>query len=364
MGVKPSKQSGVMQSTALGDGGAVIMEDRACVGCGYNLRGLSATGKCPECGRPAGAFKASRYDDGISNAPLSWLRSFAFGSNLLLASYIGMVLMLGLGIFTNDPLVMYGRMAAAVAWGVAVFWVTQPRPPYPGRNLPPEKEWKILRLSTRMTNVGWALANLYGVLMTAQVVGSGSMQELMLQILALVGALAGLAGVILLCAYCSKLSDWANETDLAHSFRVCCTGFVFVVIASLLGSLAMGAGMILLLIFGAAINLGTFVGIVYLGLKFWDLASMGRWAVVNHLNAVARDVRLREKAEKAMHAERVRPTPNSDPKIAVPAASKPARSAGPRPQFSAEKNTTVQRPQKDKPQDDAGDTYSLAPDEP
>lgn len=31
-----------------------IAGDLACAGCGYNLRGALAAGKCPECGRPAG----------------------------------------------------------------------------------------------------------------------------------------------------------------------------------------------------------------------------------------------------------------------------------------------------------------------
>ena len=29
-----------------------IREDHACVGCGYNLRGLPFDHRCPECGKP------------------------------------------------------------------------------------------------------------------------------------------------------------------------------------------------------------------------------------------------------------------------------------------------------------------------
>ncbi len=33
---------------------ATVVEDVACAQCGYNLRGLKARGRCPECGRPVG----------------------------------------------------------------------------------------------------------------------------------------------------------------------------------------------------------------------------------------------------------------------------------------------------------------------
>ena len=32
--------------------GEVVLDDRPCLACGYNLRSLPTTGKCPECGAP------------------------------------------------------------------------------------------------------------------------------------------------------------------------------------------------------------------------------------------------------------------------------------------------------------------------
>jgi hypothetical protein len=67
---------------------ALVIDDVACIGCGYNLRGIRATGRCPECGeyvgdslfllaRPAVVARALR---GIAK---SYLACFALLANCL-----------------------------------------------------------------------------------------------------------------------------------------------------------------------------------------------------------------------------------------------------------------------------------------
>ncbi len=58
-----------------------IEEDIACMGCGYNLRGLLADGKCPECGGAIAPSLERRPFGGWSLGRLRWIRR---GMTLLL----------------------------------------------------------------------------------------------------------------------------------------------------------------------------------------------------------------------------------------------------------------------------------------
>lgn len=57
-----------------------IAEDKLCIDCGYNLRGLKPEGRCPECG---GAVGASLRGHELQAASLPWLRSIRRGFVLI-----------------------------------------------------------------------------------------------------------------------------------------------------------------------------------------------------------------------------------------------------------------------------------------
>jgi hypothetical protein len=54
--------------------------DVTCRGCGYNLRGLSPAGRCPECGRPV---RGSLAGDALHAADLAWLGHLVSGASLI-----------------------------------------------------------------------------------------------------------------------------------------------------------------------------------------------------------------------------------------------------------------------------------------
>lgn len=60
-----------------------ILRDMTCGTCGYNLRGLSPDGRCPECGHP---IEESRYDPRLAAADPRWLRAIRTGVTMLLVS--------------------------------------------------------------------------------------------------------------------------------------------------------------------------------------------------------------------------------------------------------------------------------------
>lgn len=64
----------------------VIVTDLRCVGCGYNLRGLESSARCPECGA------ATPTTDSLAFADRAWLRQMRNGARLLMAAILFVVL--------------------------------------------------------------------------------------------------------------------------------------------------------------------------------------------------------------------------------------------------------------------------------
>jgi len=112
---------------------ATLNSDTPCRKCGYNLRGLSFAGRCPECGA---AIAISVGGDLLRYSDPDWLAKLAKGANLIVIGYIVVfALSLGIGVLgavlRTPAVVAVGTliMFAASLLTVAGAWlVTEPDP--------------------------------------------------------------------------------------------------------------------------------------------------------------------------------------------------------------------------------------------
>ncbi len=130
---------------------AVIDRDAACVHCGYNLRGLAATGKCPECGREIATSLAIASIS--SHSDPRWLRQINQGRMLALGvcyAKLGIGLVLLCSMVDRSPLRDY------------LDWALNPLPTYCLIALDWLVFWKLGTISSsdfaRKTDVSLRLA--------------------------------------------------------------------------------------------------------------------------------------------------------------------------------------------------------------
>lgn len=108
----------------------VIEHDLPCRTCGYNLRGLSPRGECPECQTPV---QRAMHGDVLWNSDPRWVRTLARGLRLLqLVILPGLACMLAVTLFA--PALRRAWIAPAVlllvgAAGMIGVWLTTAREP-------------------------------------------------------------------------------------------------------------------------------------------------------------------------------------------------------------------------------------------
>ncbi len=108
-----------------------VAANTLCKRCGYNLRTLTAEGRCPECGLEVAATLAQRY---LRDADAGWLRRLSVGSALVLLGVtlapVGLVAIAGAGIVrVSEPaLVMFGLLLLAGPLA-GLYLLSMPDPP-------------------------------------------------------------------------------------------------------------------------------------------------------------------------------------------------------------------------------------------
>ncbi len=211
-------------ATSLDDQGR-LTGDLACRSCGYNLRGIHASGECPECDTSVGR---SVYGDSLQYCEPRWMKSVARGANLLLCAIVlNLFLRLALAVLVSSvglaAVVDHGAtilMFVIVAIQAAGFWLATMPDPGLGRLETAYSSRRIARVAL-LTSIALNLATmLLGFLGTAD-------QALLISILgiSLVSIIMFVAGAFALLNYGRSIALRIPDRKLASQTRVVMWGW-------------------------------------------------------------------------------------------------------------------------------------------
>lgn len=286
--------------------GAVITEDRFCDLCRYNLRGLQAGGRCPECGHPIAFSPAgvAATVDNLTRAPLFYLKTVALGSILLVVGSIGSILLDSLARALTMPALAVPAVLSALLWWAGVVLVTTERPLSRNTVRDVLLDRPHLRWLNRTIQPIWLIAVAGPILSTTPLGAIG----------ALISAIAlafALLATVPLAIYLSALAEWASHTGLSARFRVAAWGLALAgPIALILPVLVVGFGPptgLLALIAVVALIVAAICQILFL-ICIATLCSTSLWAIGNARSAARiqrRAAKRRQQHEEEMAARTV-----------------------------------------------------------
>lgn len=264
---------------------AVILTDRPCTGCGYNLRGLNEGGLCPECGARilSQVRRFDRISDNLTDAPKTYLRLVAAGVWLLVSGILAVPLIHLAGWFA--PTLAQSPAAAPIAsaassllWAAGAVLVTTPRPANAGLARDVLLDSDKLRWTVRGFQVAVVIAAAANLAQLATT-------HIAISIVGAAAALLSFGGFLTLSVYLSSLADWAGEEGIGSRLRsatwavVVCGGFaVVLILLAAFGLSPFGVvGMIAALVLGGIAGFGMLVVLF----SIVQLGSTTLWALRN-----------------------------------------------------------------------------------
>lgn len=283
--------------------GAVILDDRLCPKCSYNLKGLPIGGACPECGtaiigggtRTVGHGKETPIDQ-VSHG---YMKLLQFGFLLMAAGGMGSVAvsfcagaMVDLVLATDAALV-----ACQVLWLSGVCLMVRPRPIPEARKPDGSVEWSLLRRGCiASAAVSFALA---GLTMGFELGGFGLLAAIAL----VLHWLCFIASLCVCAIYASFLCDWARDTTMADRLRTM-TWVIGIAGGVLVGAVTVLRTDQLVVFHGFAVfalvfsAMGFVLGLLVINLAWLQGGSMMSWAQRNAKELMEREIRRAERRRK------------------------------------------------------------------
>lgn len=217
-----------------------VCVDLDCRRCGYNLRTLAESGRCPECGSPVGLSTRGNF---LQFANPEWAGKVAKGLQIIFAMIIVTILVqLGAGCAGAQtyilPIMLAAGIAAADFYGV--WLLTEPDPSGIGeeKNIPARK---VLRVAALIALIGTAIET--GITLFSG--GVDSVVETVLTVLMTIAALGGLVAWYVKYEYFAIIARRIPDDELAARSLTIRKWIIIGVLVGIIGGIltaAMSAG--------------------------------------------------------------------------------------------------------------------------
>jgi hypothetical protein len=240
------------------DAAGCIAQDLACRSCGYSLRGLPTTGRCPECSEAIGR---SIHGDLLQFSDPAWVERVARGVRWLVIAFIvsivgGMLLgvmvaAIGIGLGIGSPwilavpLVLYAIVVSAMS--IAGYWMATSPDPGVDESQQPLTVRAIARWSIVAQSAVSIVALPFQLGSSVLPMGGGGTSPdvtyaLGVSLNALATAL-GVVGMVAMLAYAAKLAKRIPDDRIAKQCRIVMWGYGIAGSLMFLGAVCMiGAG--------------------------------------------------------------------------------------------------------------------------
>ena len=248
---------------------SVVQNDSPCRKCGYNLRGLSPDGRCPECGTAVGL---SLHGDLLRYCDPAWVQTVARGFRLMINGIAVIVVAVIIGMIAGGlgwgPGNLIVEVVAVVGWLLhlgGTWLATEPDPSGLG-----EDQYGTAR---RIIRIGAAASVVGHVLQRAG--GSAPSPELAMAI-HMVGLVLAVFGVVAWYAqlqYMEKLAVRIPDERLSRRARLLkwALTITFGLSAAIMFTNAMNIPVVRALV--AILGVGVFLAFVVFGLMYLRLLS-------------------------------------------------------------------------------------------
>lgn len=198
----------------------ILEQDILCIGCGYNLRGLDAAGRCPECGL---AISDSTHGDLLAFADARWLGKLKLGTslklwNIVISIFGSFIVGILIGVIGAPPqFIIVAAAIGGVLGLMATFSITSQEP-----RIVLTEDPVTLRKFIRVCAVVAMFTGLpHHMVGAATVQGIPALDSQWFW--GLLGVLAGLAGLVVFFGELKYLRTFAlraRELQLARSTRI------------------------------------------------------------------------------------------------------------------------------------------------
>ncbi len=230
----PQGVPGEFESASLTDEPTGSLDrDLPCRHCGYNLRGMTEYGTCPECGTEVGR---SLLSDQLCFSDPAWVGTLASGAAWIVwGELLGLVVsvcsfVFGVMLFVPPWLDLVNLVPALVA--LVGNWLITSGEPGAGHHSD-----LSLRLFVRWTTVGGIVISMPSVMMAYT-------WPLMSQWLGMAGVAVSLVASVGLCVYVRRLALRVPDYALAKQTRIVMWGFLSVIGGGVL-SFILGIGLVM-----------------------------------------------------------------------------------------------------------------------